>query len=64
VVDAVADVVGRSAVGKTALADELAEVLPGRGRTVLRATLDDLERPRRDRRLRPRRHPVPARRPR
>jgi uridine kinase len=36
---------GRSAAGKTTLADELAELLAANGRTVVRASLDDFKRP-------------------
>ena len=36
---------GRSAAGKTSLADELATLLRGRGRDVLRSSLDDFHRP-------------------
>ena len=36
---------GRSAAGKTTLADDLAEVIAARGRPTLRASLDDFHRP-------------------
>ncbi len=36
---------GRSAAGKTTLADEMAEVVRGRGREVLRASIDDFHLP-------------------
>lgn len=36
---------GRSAAGKTTLADELGEVLRGDGRQVIRASIDDFHRP-------------------
>ena len=42
---------GRTAAGKSTLADELAERLAARGRTALRASLDDFQRPWRDRHL-------------
>jgi uridine kinase len=37
---------GPDAAGKTTLADELASVLRGRGRTVIRASIDGFHRPR------------------
>ena len=36
---------GRSAAGKSTLADELAEAIRGRGREVIRASIDDFHRP-------------------
>ena len=36
---------GRSAAGKTPLADELAEAVHARGRAVMRASIDDFHRP-------------------
>ncbi len=36
---------GRSAAGKTTLADELADAVRGRGREVIRASIDDFHRP-------------------
>ncbi len=36
---------GRSAAGKTTLADELSEVVRARGRDVIRASIDDFHRP-------------------
>lgn len=42
---------GRAAAGKTTFGDELAAVLSGAGRTVLRASLDDFKKPWRDRHL-------------
>ena len=40
---------GRDGAGKTVLADELAAVLSGRGRVVVRVSLDGFHRPRRER---------------
>jgi uridine kinase len=42
---------GRTAAGKTTLGDQLADRLAGRGRVVLRASLDDFKRPWRERHL-------------